>query len=232
MSTQKTPYVDRLAELESLVSDTGLLDDLKARKRIETDKTRLALAAKFAALPDSSRERAASAKDSERATAAFKASHLATQDCERVMKEKQCAHVMMCMACEGEPQRLVNELLRTAPSELNAFLDDIAFAKELLRCAVRIDETNDRNWHGTRVKRVTSNVSVISDARAQLDDARESILDLMKNGTIASTELVKRGEAIMEEALRPLFVFVDQRRWEQRRTISASDLVAEVSGYQ
>jgi len=231
MSTQKTPYVDRLAELESLVSDSGLLEDLKARKRTETDKTRSALAAKLAAMPDPSRELTALQKDAERAAAAFKASRLATQEFERVMHEKLSASIMTRMARDDEPQRILNELLRTAPSELKDFLDDIAFARELLRCAVRIDETSNRTWFGGRTKLTTTNVPAISDARAQLDDARESILDLMKNGTVPSAEAVKRGEAIMEEALRPLFAFVDQRRWEQRRIISASDLVAEVSGY-
>jgi hypothetical protein len=231
MSTQKTPYVDRLQELESIVSDSGLLEDLKSRRRIETDKTRLALAAKLAAEPDHSRELSALQRDAERATAAFKASHMATQEFERAMHEKLSASIVTRMARDGEPQRIWNELMRTAPSELKDFLDDIAFARELLRCAVRIEETSDRTWLGARIKRVTSNVSVISDARAQLDEAHDSILALMKDGTIGSAEAVKRGEAIMEEALRPLFAFVDQRRWEQRRTISASDLVAEVSGY-
>jgi hypothetical protein len=228
---QIQPYPDRLAELEFLAGDTGLMDELRARKRAENDKKRSALAAELAALPDSSRELTALAKDFERARAAFDVARTVFKASERVMKEKQSAYLMTRMARDGEPQRLLNELLKTAPSELREALEDISFASELLRCAVRIDETSDRTWMGARITRVTSNVAAISDARAQLDDAREAVLALMKNGTIPSAEAVKRGAAILEAAMVPVFAFVDQRRWDQRRSIAASDLVAEVSGF-
>ena len=231
MKPQNQPQAERLAALELLVNDTGLVDELKARQRAETDKRRMELAAKLDALPNRERELANLAKDAARAHAAFEKAATEYHEAECRHKEATGRLVIATMSKEGERQHIVSELERAAPPELEDALDDLSLADNLLRSAFRVDEVADRNWLGQRVKKVISNVDGISAARKQIADAQQSIRELARDGRTPSAAMVSRCAEIVEAALQPAFEFIPVKLWDLRRSKPLSDIVAEVAGY-
>lgn len=229
---QTQSQAERLSNLETLIAETGFEDELKARRRADIDKQRLALAVELAALPDPTRELLALNREAERARAAFEAARTAFQGSERQMQEALVRSVVTTSARAEAKQRILTDLERKAPFEVSSALDDLSFADELLRRALRIDEVADRTWTGHRVKRVTSNLDGITFARDRIDEAQRAILDLRHDGRMSSDEMVKRCTKIANAALEPAFEFIPKDKWELRRSGSPSDLIAIVAGYK
>ncbi|MBK3786437.1 hypothetical protein G3A43_40245 [Paraburkholderia aspalathi] len=225
------PLPERLAALELLVKDTGLVDELKARQRAEADKRRAALATELKALPNRERELAALAKDAAHAHAALEKAVTEYREAERRDKEATARAVVAALADEGARQAILTKLERSAPPELADALDDLSFADGLLRNAVRTDETANRSWTGARVKAVTSNIDAIGAARAQLAEAQGAIRELARDGLMPSDAMVTRCAEIVDAAMKPAFAFIPRKLWDLRRDKTASDIVAEVRGY-
>ncbi|MFM0011653.1 hypothetical protein [Paraburkholderia sediminicola] len=231
MKPQNQPQAERLAELELLANETGLLDELKTRQRAEIDKRRMELAAKLDTLPNPERELAILAKAAAHAHAAFEKAATEYHEAECRDKEATGRLVIATMSKEGERQHIVSELERAAPPELEDALDDLNLADNLLRSAFRVDEVADRNWLGQRVKRVISNLDGISSARKQIAAAQQSIRELAHDGRMPSDVMVSRCAEIVEAALQPVLQFVPAKLWDLRRSKPLSDIVAEVTGY-
>lgn len=224
------PLPERLAALELLANDAGLVDELKARQRAETDKRRVELAAKLDALPNPERELATLAKEAARVHAAREKAAADDREAERLDRETTGRLVMATMMKAGERQHILTELQRAAPPELEDALDDLSLADNLLRSAFRVDEVADRNWLGQRVKKVISNLDGISSARKQIADAQQSIRELAHDGRMPSAAMVSRCAEIVEAALQPAFEFIPVKLWDLRRSKPLSDIVAEVAG--
>lgn len=230
MKPYNPPLPERLAALELLVNDTGLVDELKTRQRAETDKRRAALAAELKALPNNERQHTAFTKDAARTAAAFAVARTAYQEAERAMKEATARAAIGAMADEGARQAILTKLERSAPLELADALDDLSFADGLLRNAVRIDETANRSWTGARVKTVTSNIDAIGAARAQLAEAQGAIRELARDGLMPGDAMVTRCAEIVDAAMEPAFAFIPRKLWDLRRDKPGSDIVAELRG--
>ncbi|HEX7913901.1 MAG TPA: hypothetical protein VF534_38295 [Paraburkholderia sp.] len=231
MKPQNQPLPERLAALELLVNDTGLVDELKARQRAETDKRRAALAAELKALPNNERQLTALTKDAARTAAAFVVAQTAYQEAERAMKEATARAAIATMADEGARQAILIQLERSAPPELADASDDLAFAHDLLRSAFRTREVVGRNVLGTRTRTVHSNGDDITSARKKVSDAQDAIRELARNGEMPGDAMVTRCAEIVDAALEPTFAFIPQKLWDLRRDKPGSDLVAEVAGY-
>ena len=230
MKPQNQTQAERLAELELLANETGLLDELKMRQRVEIDKRRMELAAKLDALPNPERELATLAKEAARVHAAREKAAAEDREADRLDKETTGRLVMATMMKAGERQHILTELERAAPPELEDALDDLSLADNLLRSAFRVDEVADRNWLGQRVKKVISNLDGISSARKQIADAQQSIRELARDGRTPSAAMVSRCAEIVEAALQPAFEFIPVKLWDLRRSKPLSDIVAEVAG--
>ncbi|AXL51521.1 hypothetical protein DSC91_004213 [Paraburkholderia caffeinilytica] len=231
MKQQNNPLPERLAALELLVNDTGLVDELKARQRAEADKRRAALAAELKALPNRERELAALAKDAAHEHAALEKAATQYREAERRDKEATARAVIAALTDEGARQAILTKLERSAPPELADALDDLSFADGLLRNAVRTDETANRSWTGVQVKAVTSNIDAIGAARAQLAEAQGAIRELARDGLMPSEAMVTRCAEIVAAAMEPAFAFIPRKLWDLRHDKPASDIVAEVRGY-
>ena len=225
------PLPERLAALELLANDAGLLDELKARQRAETDKRRAALAAELKALPNNERQLTALTTEVTRTAAAFEVAHTAYQESERAMKEARACLVTGVMADEGARQAILTKLERSAPPELADALDDLAFADDLLRSTLRIDVVVGRNVLGTRTRTVKSNLDAIAAARKQISDAQDAIRELARNGLMSGDAMVTRCAEIVDAAMESAFAFVPRKLWDLRREKPGSDIVAEVAGY-
>ncbi|MCX4146759.1 MULTISPECIES: hypothetical protein [Paraburkholderia] len=225
------PLPERLAALELLANDAGLVDELKARQRAETDKRRAALAAELKALPNRERELAALTKNAAYEHAALEKAATEYREAERRDKEATARAVMAALADEGARRAILTKLERSAPPELADALDDLSFADDLLRNAVRTDETANRSWTGARVKVVTSNIDAIGAARAKLAEAQGAIRELARDGLMPSDAMVTRCAEIVDAAMEPAFAFIPRKLWDLRRDKPASDIVAEVRGY-
>ncbi|MFM0263115.1 hypothetical protein [Paraburkholderia sediminicola] len=231
MQLPTPPLPERLAALELLVHDTGLVDELKARQRAEADKRRAALAAELKALPNPERRHSALAKNAARADATFVVALIAYQEAERQKKASVAALVVETMADEGKRQRILTELERNAPPELAEALDDLSFADTLLRNAIRTDEVMGRNWLGQRAYTVKSNCDAIASARKQISDAQGAIRELAHDGEMPGDAMVTRCAEILGAAMEPAFEFIPRKLWDLRRSKPGSDIVAEVRGY-
>jgi hypothetical protein len=234
MTALQQSQADRLANLELLISETGFEAELKARRRADIDKQRLALSVALAALPNPERELAALSKEAARTRAAFEAARTAFQDSERQMMETMIRSNVTTSARAEDKQRILTDLERKAPFEVSDALDDLSLADELLRCAFRVDEVGDRNWLGQRIKKTISNVDDITVARDKINEAQRAILDLRHDGRMSSDEMVSRCKKIVDTALEPAFEFefIQKSKWELRRSRSLSDFVKETSGYE
>lgn len=229
---QTQTQAERLSNLESLIAETGFEDELKARRRVDIDKQRVALAVAYDAIPDTARGAAARSKEMARTHAATAAARTVLHDCEHKEKEALIGCVMDVAADAGKKQSILTDLEHKAPFEVSLLLEDLSFADQLLRRALRIDSVADRTWTGHRVKRVTSNLDGISRARDQIDEAQRAILDLRHDGRMSSDEMVKRCTKIEDAALEPAFEFIPREMWDLRHSRSPSDLIATVAGYQ
>jgi hypothetical protein len=231
MKTTKKSFPERLAALELLANETGLLDELETRQRSETDKRRIALAAQLKALPKPERELAALSKNAERTVAHFKSVETAYHEAERAMKEARTRVAIATLAFEGEKQRILTELARNTPLELTEALDDLTFADTLLRAACRTDVTTGKNWLGQKVRAVHSNLTANASARKKLSDAEVTIRKLMHDGEIPSDALVNRCAEIVDAAMESAYEFIPRSLWDLRRSKPSADIVAEVTGY-
>jgi hypothetical protein len=231
MKHSMQPLPARLAALELLVNETGLADELNARKRAEIDARRAELAAELKAFPNRERESAALAKEVTRTTAAFVAAQTAYVESERAMKEATTRAVIAQTVHEGARQRILTELERAAPHELADALDELSLADDLLRRAVRTDVIGSRNWLGKRVHNVTSNVDAIASARDAIAGGMRTIRELAQDGVMSSDAMVLRCIEILDATLEPAFAFIPREKWARRRSRPASDLVIEVTGY-
>ena len=231
MKQQNQPLPERLAALELLANETGLVGQLKTRQRAEIDKRRTALAAELKALPNHERQHSALAKDAARAAAAFVAAQTAYQEAERTMKEATARVVTATMAHEGARQAIFTELERSAPSELADALDDLNFADNLLRDAIRTDVAAGRNWLGQRVHTVNSNLDAIASARKHVADAQGAIRELARDGLMPGDAITTLCAEIVDAAMEPAFEFIPRKLWDLRRSKAGSDVVAEVRGY-
>ncbi|RDK04483.1 hypothetical protein [Paraburkholderia lacunae] len=231
MKQQNYPLPERLAELELLASETGLVEQLKTRRRAEIDKRRAELAAELKALPNPERRHAALAKNAARADANFVVALTAYQEAERQKKASVAALVVETMTDEGKRQHILSELERKAPPELADALDDLSFADTLLRDAIRTDEVMGRNWTGQRVYTVKSNCDAIASARKQVADGQSAIRELAHDGEMPSDAMVTRCAEILDAAMGPAFEFIPRKLWDLRHDKPGSDIVAEVAGY-
>ncbi|MFC5428479.1 hypothetical protein ACFPTO_06630 [Paraburkholderia denitrificans] len=223
------PLPVRLAALESLVSETGLADELHARKRADTDKRRADIAVQLNGLPNPERELAALAKSATQARAAHEKAALELLDAERRDNEARTRYVMASFQAEGKRNALLLQLELSAPPELADALDDLSFAGQLLRGAVHTDVTASRTWTGAVATKVTTNLDAIAAARDQLTEATRKIRALAHDGTLPSEVLADRCAEIMNAALEPAFAFIPRDKWDLRYERPASDLVVEVA---
>lgn len=228
----KKPLPERMEILEALVTDTGLADELTAKQRAKLDARRAELARELKALPNHERELSASAKETTRTEADFIKAETAYRDAERAMVEARTRHVVTSQMHEGKRQRIVTELERTAPPEVDEALDELSSADDLLRAAVRTDVFTEKNWLGVRVGNVSTNMLQIKAARAKIAEAQRDVRALVHDGSIPSDELVSRARAFVNQALEPMFEFVPRQKWETRRSRPHGDLLSEVAGYQ
>jgi hypothetical protein len=225
------PLPVRLAALESLIGETGLADELNARKRVDTDKRRADLASQLNALPNRDRELSALAKTATQARVAHEKAALELLDAERRDNEARARYVMASFQAEGKRNALLRELELNAPPELADALDDLSFADELLRAAVRTDVTEARTWIGAVVRKTTSNVEIIATARAHVAEATRAIHALAHDGTSPSDVLVARCGAILDAAIEPAFAIIPRDKWDLRRARPARDLMVETANY-
>jgi hypothetical protein len=228
-STQPLPV--RLAALESLVSETGLADELHARKRAETDKRRADIAAQLNALPNVDRELSALAKNATQARIAHEKAVVEHLDAERRDNEARTRYVMASLQADARRNALLRELELSAPPELADALDDLSFSGELLRNAVFTDVTASRTWTGAVVSKVTSNADAINTVRDRLVEATREIRALAHDGTLSSEVMVERCTEILNAALEPAFAFIPRDKWNLRRERPARDLSVEIAGY-
>lgn len=231
MKQPMQPLSVRLFELESIVNETGLLDELNARKRAELDERRAKLADELDVLPDCERELAGLAKDAARTKEASVVAMTAYHEAERASKQATARAVIARMTLEGARQRILTDLERAAPPELAEALEDLSFADTLLRVAVRTDMTLGRNWLGQRTERVTSNINEIAAAREMIAKGDRAILELAHNGRMGSADMIARCAELLASALELAFAFIPRDKWALRRARPETDFVAEMSGY-
>ncbi|HIE1649370.1 TPA: hypothetical protein ACXJGC_000588 [Burkholderia cenocepacia] len=231
MNPLKRPLPERLEALEALANDAGLTGELAAKQRAKVDERRAELAHELKSLPDRKRERSALTNEAERAAVAFAAAKAACYEAEKAMLETRGRLAVWTMADSGARERILTELERTAPPEVDEVLDDLSDADDLLRAAVRTDVFTEKNWLGARVDTVTTNMPQIKAARAKIAEAQRGVRALVHDGSISSGELVSRSRMLVDAALEPLFSFVSRQKWETRRSRPHGDLLAEVAGY-
>jgi hypothetical protein len=231
MKQPMQPLTVRLSALELLVNETGLADELNARKRAELDERRVALADELDALPKAERELAGLAKEATRANEAFAAAAAACHEAERAMKQAIARSVIATMTRQGARQRILTDLERAAPPELADALDDLCFADTLLRFAVRTDVAVGRNWLGQRVESVTSNMNDIDAARNAIAEGDRAIRELAHDGRKRTAEMVARCAELLATALEPAFAFIPSEKWALRHARPGTDFIAEIAGY-
>ncbi|WP_371142189.1 hypothetical protein [Burkholderia cepacia] len=227
----KRPFPERMEILEALVADTGLADELTTKKRAKEDARRADLARELKALPNPERELATLSKEATQAEANFIKAQAAYRDAEKAMVETRTRVVITAQMHDGNRQRILTELERSAPRALTEALDDLSFADDLLRAAVRVEVLSSRNWLGVQVTAVDSNMDGITTAREAISEAKRDVRSLMHESA-PYEELVAKAAAIVDAVTELAYPFIGRERWERRHSRPHGDMLTEVAGYK
>ncbi|MFL9979737.1 hypothetical protein [Paraburkholderia graminis] len=218
---------ERLAKVETLLTTTGLLDELERKAAVANDQQRASLARDLAGLPDPSKVLAAVGKAERAAHAEYELAREAYQKAIDAWSRAVSASYGASYGVDSARNRLIQALEKSAPPELHAALADLDTLDQCLRACVGIVAMEKR--YGSPGYDAINNVDAVSTARAAVAETAGEIRAMLVDGRADSATLIARAEAAMVEIGKAVSGFVSENLWNQRHSKSPLDMIRETA---